>query len=190
MSTRNLKAGFVVPGDKLGVVEQFMPGPGTYESQGNIYSKVIGEAKVDAMNKTVSVIMKAKVPVVPEVGALTVGVVTNTQEKMATVGLYKIGEHRVPLPFTGILHISASSQRFERNMADVCKPGDLLRARIVSVNNRVPQLTTAERSLGVVLAHCSYCGRVLRLRDRTLECENCRTTERRRLAEDYGAWIP
>lgn len=190
MSVKNLKVGFVVPGDKLGVVEQFMPGPGTYESQGNIYSKVIGEAVVDVLNKTVSVNLKTKAPVVPAVGEVAVGVVTNTQEKMATVSLYKIGEHQVPLPFTGILHISASSQRFERNMVDVCKPGDLLRARIVSVSNRVPQLTTAERGLGVVLAHCSRCGRVLRLRDRTLECENCRVIERRRLAEDYGAWAP
>jgi exosome complex component CSL4 len=71
-------------------------------------------------------------------------------------------------------------------MADVCKAGDLIRARVIDMTNRIPQLTTAGRGLGVIKGFCSKCGGVLELVNRRLECPSCGNSERRRLAEDYG----
>jgi exosome complex component CSL4 len=53
------------------------------------------------------------------------------------------------------------------------------------MTNRIPQLTTAGRGLGVVKAFCSKCGAVLEFKDRRLLCPSCGNLERRRLAEDY-----
>jgi exosome complex component CSL4 len=176
----------VLPGDKLGVIEQFLPGSGTYEKEGTIFANFTGNAKIDLKNKRVTVTPTTRVPQLPKEGATILASVTHAQEKMATVSIWNIDDKPVPNPFTAILHISSSSPRYERNMSDVCKSGDILRARVIDMTNRIPQLTTAGRGLGVVKAFCSKCGAVLTFTNRRLECPSCGNIERRRLAEDYG----
>lgn len=177
----------VLPGDKLGVVEQFLPGTGTYEKEGTIYSNFTGTARIDLKNKRVTVVPTTRVPQLPKEGTTVLASVTHAQEKMATVSIWKIEDKILQTPFTAILHISSSSPRYERNMSDVCKAGDILRARVIDMTNRIPQLTTAGRGLGVVKAFCSKCGAVLEFTNRRLQCPACGNLERRRLAEDHGA---
>jgi exosome complex component CSL4 len=176
----------VFPGDKLGVVEQFLPGTGTYEKEGTIYSNFTGTAKTDLKNKRVTVVPNTRVPQLPKEGATVLASVTHAQEKMATVSIWKIDDKALGNPFTAILHISSSSPRYERSMADVCKSGDILRARVIDMTSRIPQLTTAGRGLGVIKAFCSRCGAVLDFTNNRLECPSCGNLESRRLAEDYG----
>jgi exosome complex component CSL4 len=177
---------FVVPGDKLGVVEEFTSGPGTYEKDGTIYSKLTGYMLIDFLNKNVFVHPKTRSPVVPREGALAIGVVSNIQGKIAIVNLIKIEENTLQTPFTGLLHISTSSSKYEENMVEVCKVGDIVRAKIINVKNRIPQLATIDKTLGVIYAFCSKCGHPLMLRNTVLQCQNCKNIERRKIAEDYG----
>ena len=67
----NLKASghktghLVLPGERLGVIEEFIPDSGTYVKDGVIYSKIVGRALMDLLSKRVSVyplICKAPVP--------------------------------------------------------------------------------------------------------------------------------
>ena len=176
----------VLPGDRLGVVEEFLPGVGTYEDKGTIYANFTGTAKIDNKNKRVTVTPTTRVPELPKEGSTVTAVVVHTQEKMATVNIWKIDGNVLQNPFTALLHISSSSPRYERNMSDVCKAGDILRARVIDMANRIPQLTTAGRGLGVVRAYCSKCGGVLDFETKKLQCASCGNIERRRLAEDYG----
>ena len=176
----------VLPGDKLGVVEEFLPGAGTYEEEGTIYANFTGTAKIDLRNKRVTVLPTTRTPELPKEGATILASVTHTQEKMATVSIWKINDKPLQNPFTALLHISSSSPRYERNMSDVCKAGDIIRARVIDMTNRIPQLTTAGRGLGVVKAFCSKCGAPLEFTNRRLECASCGNIERRRLAEDFG----
>jgi exosome complex component CSL4 len=176
----------VLPGDKLGVVEEFLPGSGTYEAEGTIFSNFAGTAKKDLRNKRVIVVPTTRVPDLPKEGATVLASVTHAQEKMATLSIWKIEGKALQNPFTALLHISSSSPRYERNMADVCKAGDVIRARVIDMSNRIPQLTTAGRGLGVIEAFCSRCGAVLEFVNRRLQCPSCGNIERRRLAEDYA----
>jgi exosome complex component CSL4 len=177
---------FVVPGERLGVVEEFMPGPGTYEQNGTIYSEITGYTTRDKINKAVSVKPTVKRPLVPMEGDIVVGTVVNAQGKMATLNLTRIGDRNLSTPFTALLHISTSSPRYERVMMEVCKAADVVRARVVNIKNRVPQLTTIGRGLGVISASCSRCGDPLVLRGTILQCHTCMNIERRKLADDYG----
>jgi len=177
---------YVLPGDRLGVIEQFLPGSGTYEDNGNIYATFTGTAKIDTKNKRVSVLPTTRIPELPKEGATVITSVTYATEKMATMSIWKIEGKNLQNPFTAILHISSSSPRYERHMSDVCKAGDIIRARVIDMTNRIPQLTTAGRGLGVVKAFCSKCGNVLEFTNRKLQCNACGNLERRRLAEDYG----
>jgi exosome complex component CSL4 len=168
------------------VIEEFLPGQGTYEQEGTIYSNFTGTAKIDMKNKRVTVVPTTRIPELPKEGSTVLAAVTHVQEKMATVSLWKIESRTLGNPFTAMLHISSSSPRYERNMSDVCKAGDIIRARVIDMTNRIPQLTTAGRGLGVVKGFCSRCGGVLELVNRRLQCASCGNVERRRLAEDYS----
>jgi len=176
----------VVPGEKLGVVEEFSPGQGAYEENGTIYAQLVGHTLVDLSKKVVSVHPRVRTPIVPTEGATVLGLVTNAQGRVATVNILKIDDHVLQTPFVGVLHISSSSPRYEKDMADVCKALDIVRARVMNVKNRDPQLTTIGRGLGVVKAFCSRCRHVLIRRDHALRCESCKNIETRKIAEDYG----
>lgn len=175
----------VLPGDKLGVIEQYLPGVGTYEDGGTIYAHFTGNARIDLRNKRVTVVPTTRVPSLPKEGATVLASVIHASDKMATLNIWRVNETTVQNPFTAMLHISSSSPRYERNMSDVCKAGDILRARVIEIN-RIPQLTTAGRGLGVIKAFCSRCGATLEFKNRRLQCASCGNIERRRLAEDYG----
>jgi len=182
-------AQFVVPGERLGVIEEFSPGHGTYEEKGTIFSESIGLAVIDTVNKTVKIQRRTKKPLIPEEDSTVISIVTSTQDKVAQVNILEIDQKRVGTPFSGILHISSSSPRYERTMKEVCKTGDIVRAKIVSTKNRVPQLTTIGRGLGVVKAYCSQCGQLLTQRNQTLQCPSCGKVERRKMSDDYGKYV-
>ena len=175
----------VLPGDKLGVIEQYLPGTGTYEKEGTIYAHFTGNARIDLKNKRVTVVPTTRTATLPKEGTTIIASVIHATDKMATVDIWRINDATLHKPFTAMLHISSSSPRYERNMSDVCKAGDIIRARVIEIN-RIPQLTTAGRGLGVIKAFCSKCGAVLEFKNRRLECSSCGNLERRRLAEDYA----
>lgn len=184
---KKLDGTFVVPGEKLGVVEEFDPGRGTVEEGGVVYSSQTGTALLDPKRHVVSVKPATGPPVVPEEGSTVIGVVEKVQEKMAIVNIIVVDGKKMELPFTGMLHISNSSPRFERVMGEVTKPNDIIRAKVIDTSQRIPKLTTVGRDLGVIKAYCSRCGNELVLSGRILRCSVCRNVERRRLAEDFQA---
>lgn len=176
----------VVPGDRLGVIEEFSPGPGTYESEGTIYSAATGRALMDLLNKQVSVYPKAHVTNVPHVGSVVLGQVSDVQSKQANIRIFQVGDRLLTGFFSGPLHIGDVSPRYVENMYEACRAGDIVRARVISEKNRTFHLTTNERALGVVYAFCSRCGHSLMQRRFIMRCPECGNTERRKIAADYG----
>jgi len=176
----------VVPGDRLGVIEEFTPGPGTYESEGTIYSAATGRALMDLLNKQVSVYPKARVTNVPHVGSVVLGQVSDVQSKQANLRIFQVGDRLLTGFFSGPLHIGDVSQRYVESMYEVCRAGDIVRAKVISEKNRVFHLTTNERDLGVVYAFCSRCGHSLAQKRFIMRCPECGNSERRKTAADYG----
>jgi len=178
---------FVSPGDRLGVIEEFSPGPGTYVDQGTIYSKATGRSLIDLTNKQVSVYPSVRVASSPRTGSIIIGQVAQVQIHTANVRILKIDQKTLSGSFNGVLHISDSSPVYVDSMFDVCKSGDILRAKVVSEANRVYHLSTSvDRSLGVTFAFCSNCGHTLQWRRSRMRCPNCGKIENRKVASDYG----
>ncbi|MCK4884692.1 exosome complex RNA-binding protein Csl4, partial [Candidatus Bathyarchaeota archaeon] len=93
MTQSERKSGlFVVPGDRLGVIEEFTSGPGTYVECGNIHSKVTGCTLLDMLNKQVSVYPLVKVATVPHVGSIVTGLVLDVKSKNAVLRIFQIGD--------------------------------------------------------------------------------------------------
>jgi exosome complex component CSL4 len=188
MSTKSSeRSGHIVtPGERLGVIEEFIPDAGTYSKDGVIYSKIIGRALVDLLNKRVSVYPLANEPAVPKPGSVVMGQVGNAQSDNVLVRIFKVNEKTISGVFSGILHISDVSDRYINSMTEVCKPGDLIRAKVISEKNQIYHLSTSDRNLGVVYGFCGRCGNQLELRRREMHCPRCGNVEHRKIAPDYG----
>ena len=76
---------FVLPGQKLGVIEEFIPNSGTFVDDGIIYSSNIGLVLMDFSNKTVSVYSKVFSLNIPEVGSIVIGTVKAVQSSQAII---------------------------------------------------------------------------------------------------------
>ena len=177
---------FVVPGDRLGVIEEFTSGPGTYVEDGTIHSKVTGRTLLDMLNKQVSVYPIIKTATVPQVGNIIIGMVSAVKNKNAVLTIFQVGDKTLSGAFKGMLHISGVSHSYVDNMFDVCKAGDIMRAKVISTANRSFFLSTADRDLGVIYALCSRCGYVLQPGNRGMGCSKCGNVEGRKLSPDYG----
>jgi exosome complex component CSL4 len=176
----------VVPGERLGVIEEFIPDSGTYVKDGVIYSKIVGRALLDLLNKRVSVYPLVNGELVPKVSSTVVGQIGNAQSDNVLVRIFKIENKRLSGEFSGILHISDVSDRYIDSMNDVCKPGDIVRAKVISGKNRIFHLSTNDKNLGIVYAFCSRCGNLLEPQRYELRCPKCGNIENRKIAPDYG----
>ncbi|MCW4018700.1 MAG: exosome complex RNA-binding protein Csl4 [Candidatus Bathyarchaeota archaeon] len=176
----------VLPGDRLGVIEEFIPDSGTYVRDGVIYSKIIGRTLMDMLNRRVSVYPLNEGAIVPKVGSVVVGQVGNAQSDNVLVRISRVGKKQMSGFFGGILHISDVSDRYIDSMNEVCKPGDIIRAKVISEKNQICHLSTADRKLGVLYGFCSLCGNLLEQVKHEMRCTKCGNMERRKTSVDYG----
>ena len=176
----------VLPGERLGVIEEFIPDSGTYVKEGIIYSKIIGRSLCDLQTRKVSVYPVINGPVVPKVGTVVIGQVGNAQSDNVLVRIFKIGYKKLTGNFGGILHVSDVSDRYVNMISDVCKPGDILKAKVISEKNQIFHLSTNDKNLGVLHAFCSRDGTLLEQQHYDLKCPKCGNIERRKIVPDYG----
>jgi len=188
-SSERKSSQFVLPGERLGVIEEFTPDTGTYVKDGVIYSRAVGRASLDLVNKRVSVHSLVHEAKVPKVGSIVIGQVLGVQTENAAVRIFRVDEKQLSGVFSGVLHISDVHVRYVDSMFDVCKPGDIIRAKVISEKNQVYHLSTKDKNLGVVFAFCSQCGYKLELKRYTMYCQRCGKIAKRKTAFDYGKEI-
>ncbi len=176
----------VLPGERLGVIEEFIPNSGTYSKDGVIYSKIVGRALMDMLNRKVSVYPLVPEPSVPKVGTVVMGEVGNAQSDNVLVRIFKVGPKKITGVFSGILHISDVQDRYVDSMGDACKTGDIIRAKVISEKNQIFHLTTVDKELGVVYGFCGRCGNLLEQRRHEMRCPKCGNIEHRKTSLDYG----
>jgi exosome complex component CSL4 len=176
----------VMPGERLGVIEEFIPDSGTYVKDGVIFSKIIGRSLVDLQNRRVSVYPVIEGAVYPKVGTVVIGQIGNAQSDNVLVKIFRVGKKKLSGSFGGILHVSDVSDRYVDQMSDVCKPGDIVRGKVISEKNKVFHLSTNDKNLGIMYAFCSRDGTLLNQDGYDLKCPKCGNVERRKISPDYG----
>jgi len=181
------KAGaFVYPGEQLGVIEEFLPGAGTYIENGEIYSSGTGRLSLDFNRKEISITAQTHLPRIPKADSVVVGLVVAASEKTATIKIEQLDDKELDIPFSGIMHVSDVSRTYVKNLTDALKVGDIVRAKVISTKNREFHLTIREDMLGVIKAICVICGQTLTQQRNGLRCPNCGEIARRKTAADYG----
>ena len=187
LKSQEQKSGhLVLPGERLGVIEEFVPASETYVKDGVIYSKIVGLSLLDLQNRSVSVYPLVSGVVAPKVSTVVIGQVGNAQSDNVLVRIFRIGRKKLTGNFSGILHVSDVSDRYVTSISDVCKTGDILRAKVISGKNQTFHLSTNDNGLGVLYAFCSLCGTLLEQQRYDLKCSKCGNIENRKLSPDYG----
>ena len=176
----------VLPGERLGVIEEFIPDSGTFVKDGVIFSKIVGRSLMDLQTRRVSVYPMVDRVVVPKVSTVVIGQVGNAQSDNVLVKIFRTGNKKLSGNFGGILHVSDVSDRYVDQISDVCKPGDIIKAKVISDKNQTFHLTMNDKGLGVLYGFCSRCGTLLEQHGYDLKCPKDGNVETRKIAPDYG----
>ena len=177
----------VVPGESIGIIEEFLPGEGTYVDGDVIRSLKYGIAVLNVDERRVCVKPLTRESLVPRKGDIVIGEVNGIKKDIAFVKVKKIESKNVILtsPLNCILHVSQVSNKFVEFLFDMVKVTDIIRAKVI--NDRPPyQLTIKDKELGVILAFCSNCQNPMIIKNRKVYCPQCRIQEERKLSTKYS----
>lgn len=180
----------VLPGDKIGAIEEYMPSLGTFSSNDEVYSSMIGELELDKKAHLARVKAKTRVPKLQGVGAIALGQVAETNEMVAIIDLLpteSMNVYYVPNGVSAVLHVSNVRRGYVKDLRQELKIGDLIRAKIIEANEHTTRLAIDSPNLGVIKAFCSNCRQPLKVLGQKLVCGRCGSVERRKIAQDYGS---
>ncbi len=178
---------FVLPGDYLGVVEEFLPGQNCFIEEGVLRAAVPGIVIVDLEEKLISIYPVVKKLLLPQIGDKCIAKVNMAKKQVASLSIKFLRGTYLPVPYTGSLHIGEVSTKYVQDMFKAMLAGDVIRARVLNPQRIPIQLSTTGRDFGVIFALCSKCGGFLNyLRPNMLKCPTCDHVESRKTARDYG----
>ncbi len=177
---------YVLPGEVIGVEEEFLPSHGTYiDEMGYIRSQLIGRTLYDIVKKTISVKHVKGKPVIPRQGDIVEGTVSSVSEDLAFIDIYAVNDKYFrTYSYIGIIHVSQASQQYIASLYDAFRPGEVVKARVLN-NSHPYQLTTRDPGLGVIIAYCSKCGSPLYKKNDRLICPRCGSIEKRKISSLY-----
>jgi exosome complex component CSL4 len=184
------KATEVLPGDRVAVSEEFLPGSNTYDDSGLIRALRAGSVFKDVKNMEISIKPAAK-PEIIKVDDWVTGQVEAVQANSANVHIYFLNGKPTYKDFSGMLTLRGLSGggRGARRTTPV-KTGDIIRCRVFSLLNGIIHLTIDEPDMGVVYALCGNCGKpLLRGSATRAKCDECGNVEERKLARDFGTTL-
>ncbi|MDR0911561.1 MAG: exosome complex RNA-binding protein Csl4 [Methanobrevibacter sp.] len=186
----NVKSGdFVMPGDVIGVSEQFLPDKLAYDDGGYIKAAVLGTVSIDDFAKTISIIPKSGGPNVLEVGDKVYGQITDLRGQRALVHVQSAQKTSRELAFSymAAIHISQVKKGYLEKITDAFRIGDIIQATVTKVSKDNLDLSTKNPSDGVLKAICTRCRAymVKTNNPNELYCEICGRKEKRKVSDQY-----
>jgi len=180
---------FVMPGDVLGVSEQFLPDKWTYDDGGHIKASVLGTVDISSSNKKISIIPSSGNPAVLNVGDSVYGEITDVRGQRAMINVQKMKgtDRRLALPYMAAIHISQVKKGYLEKLTDAFRIGDVIEAKVSKIMGDNLDLNTANKEDGVIKAICTRCRAYMVTTDRKdeLYCEACDRKERRKVSLNY-----
>ncbi len=181
----------VLPGEHLSSAEEAEPGENTYSENDEVYSAAAGEDVSETGRASVRI--KGRLLRQPGVGMVVYGVVIKASLNKAVVGCISSseveGEGR-GVQFDAVLPVTAIRRDYVRDIRDEVKIGDIIKARIDSVEKTGFEISLKAPDCGVVVAFCPRCRERMGLTERIFICGNCGWKERRKLPLKEGEAPP
>jgi len=176
----------VLPGDKVAISEEFLPGKHSYDDAGLIRALAIGGVEKDMRSMEISV-KPAKEASMVRVEDWVTGQVEISQSNSAGLKIYYVNGTRMDKDFSGTLSLRGFGGGRGARIGPPVKLGDIVRCRVFSLVNGMIHLSIDEEDMGVVHALCGNCGKLLLRGGRNkAKCDECGNVEDRKLAADFG----
>ncbi|MDI3474422.1 MAG: exosome complex component [Thermococcaceae archaeon] len=179
----------VLPGDYLGVIEEYMPGNGVKEENGELYAVIAGRVRIDPEKMEISVEPITDTPPLPRVNDVVIGRVIEVKSQSVIVQLIKIegreNDREIATSKLAGIHVSQVKPGYVEDLSKEFKIGDIIRARVISNEKSPIQLSTKGPDLGVIYALCTRCRTPLVRRGDRLVCPRCGNVETRKLSSLY-----
>ncbi len=179
----------VLPGEFVAYEEEFMPGFGTYSEEGDIYSSNIGKLEKDVKKREVRVKVNTRIPLFFKRGMTVYGRIAQMTDNIAIVDIIpaRVGQfYYIPRSVTHVLPVSEVKRGYVKTLKDEFRVGDIIKAKILSIDQYSVTLTTRAMDLGVVKAFCTRCRHELVKDKNVLKCPNCGNVEHRKISVEYG----
>lgn len=181
---------FTVPGEFVGVQEEYESGFGTYNEEGEVYSSNVGKLTLDKNKHKAEVRASTRIPKMQKPGTVTLGVVARSQGQTVMVDLEPFKSKRftfVPSDKSAIIHVSNIKDDYIDDVNTQYKVGDIVRVKITDESKHTVELTTDQGNLGTVKAYCARCRHPVKKigRDK-VKCPRCGKKDTRKTANDYG----
>jgi exosome complex component CSL4 len=176
----------VLPGDRLAISEEFLPGKHVYDDGGLIRALVAGEVQKDNASMEISVKPAIEADTI-KVDDWITGQVENVQTSSAHAKIYFLNGKPTFKDFSGTLSLRGLTGGRGQRRSSPVKLGDIVRCRVYSLLNGIIHLTIDEPDMGVVAVLCGNCGRPMQKGSPTrAKCDECGNVEERKLARDFG----
>jgi exosome complex component CSL4 len=179
----------VLPGDKVAIPEEFLPGKHAYDDGSLIRALTVGGVQKDMKNMEICVKPAVEASMV-RVEDWVTGQVEVAQSNSAGLKIYYVNGLRMDKDFSGTLSFrgfGAGRGGGGTKRQPPVKLGDIVRCRVFSLVNGIIHLSIEEEDMGVVHALCGNCGRpLLKGGRRRAKCDECGNVEDRKLAADFG----
>lgn len=175
----------VLPGDKIAVSEEFLPGSHVYDDSGSLRALSVGTVMKDLKKREISVVATAQQNLL-KVGDYVTGQVETAATSNSSVAIYYINGKQTDKGFSGMLMLRSGRRERGSRAGPPVKLGDVVRCRIFSLLNGIIHLSMDDDRTGVIFALCGSCGRPLQRGGNRAKCVECGNVEDRKLASDFG----
>mmetsp|Transcript_29758 Transcript_29758/g.38455 ORF Transcript_29758/g.38455 Transcript_29758/m.38455 type:complete len:194 (-) Transcript_29758:483-1064(-) len=151
---------YVIPGDRLGKVDEYRSGSGTYVRGQHVYAGVVGPKTIVSVEEDGALPIITVAPShssgganqVVEVGNIVMGRVTRTTNRQVNLEIICVESTILREPYGGVIRKEdVRAMEIDKVVIHECfRPGDIVRARVISLGDtRQYYLSTAENDLGV-----------------------------------------
>ena len=180
----------VMPGDVLGVSEQFLADEWTYDDGSYIKATIFGNVSIDNKSKMISIIPKSGSPALLKVGDRVYGQVSDVRGQRAVIDIQGMKDcnRQLALSYMGAIHISQVKNGYLEKLHDAYRIGDLIEAKVSKIIGDNLDLNTIDPEGGIIKAMCTRCRAFMKLTNKKdeLYCEVCNRKERRKVSTNYN----
>eukprot|EP00271_Cylindrocystis_brebissonii_P008670 TRINITY_DN23143_c0_g1_i1.p2 TRINITY_DN23143_c0_g1~~TRINITY_DN23143_c0_g1_i1.p2 ORF type:complete len:194 (-),score=29.64 TRINITY_DN23143_c0_g1_i1:888-1469(-) len=181
------------PGELLGLTSEYDGGLGTYTRRQKIHASLLGVQRISpsapGKKPVVEVVHAKSKAATPFPGAIVTGKVAKVTEKIMVAEILCVGRSAVPEKFRGIVRqVDVRPTAVDQvNMFDCFRPGDLIRAEVLSLGDaRAYFLTTAKNELGVLHAKSLAGAPMVAINWQEMQCPITKRKEPRKVAKLSG----
>jgi exosome complex component CSL4 len=175
------KERIVVPGEKIGVIEEFIGENGTYINDYEVISNNLGLLNIDYKSKIVRVEPLNKIEII-EKNSYVLCEVKEVQNSLIIVDIISVNKKPLKHPTTGIiLPLKIKKEKEKKSLLSI---GDIVVAKVIDTSYGVITLSIKDKDCGALLCFCEFCASPLKL-NKNLYCKKCKIRQDRKIMKKY-----